>query len=91
MPMPAMFGSGRCGVGPLHDVRKEPTMSVAKVIEISARSDESFEAAIAHGISEASKTVHGIQEAWVKEMKVTVANNAVTSYQVGMKLTFVVD
>jgi hypothetical protein len=66
-------------------------MSVAKVIEISARSDESFEAAIAHGISEASKTVHGIREAWVKEMKVGVDNNAVTSYQVGMKVTFVVD
>lgn len=66
-------------------------MSIAKVIEISARSDESFEAAIADGISQASKTVHGIREAWIKEMKVQIGEGGVNTYQVGMKLTFVVD
>jgi hypothetical protein len=47
-------------------------MKVAKVIEISAESDVSFEAAIHKGIAEASKTVHNIKGAWVKEQKVTV-------------------
>jgi dodecin len=66
-------------------------MSIAKVIEISARSDDSFEDAIADGIAQASKTVHGIREAWIKEMKVQIGDGGVTTYQVGMKLTFVVD
>jgi dodecin len=66
-------------------------MSIAKVIEISARSDESFEAAAKHGIAEASKTVHNIQEAWVNEMKIQITDGQVTGYQVAMKLTFVVD
>ncbi|HSJ29705.1 MAG TPA: dodecin family protein [Acidimicrobiia bacterium] len=66
-------------------------MSIAKVIEISARSNESFEAAVADGIEQASKTVHGIREAWIKEMKVQIGEGGVTTYQVGMKLTFVVD
>jgi len=66
-------------------------MSIAKIIEISARSDESFEAATAHGIAQASETVHGIREAWIKEMKVQVEDGKVAGYQVDMKLTFVVD
>jgi flavin-binding protein dodecin len=66
-------------------------MSIAKVIEVSARSNESFEAAIAEGIAKAGESVHGIREAWVKEMKVQVADGRVEGYQVDLKLTFVVD
>lgn len=66
-------------------------MSIAKIIEISARSDESFEAAAKHGIAEASKTVHNIREAWVNQMKVQVTDGQITGYQVDMKITFVVD
>ncbi len=73
-------------------VREErDSMSIAKVIEITARSDESFEDAVAAGIAQASQTVHGIREAWVKEMKVQVEDGRPAGYQVGMKLTFVVD
>lgn len=66
-------------------------MSIAKVIEISARSDESFEAAAAHGVAEASKTVKNIREAWVNQMKVQITDGRVTGYQVDMKLTFIVE
>lgn len=66
-------------------------MSIAKVIEISARSEESFEAAAKHGVAEASKTVKNIREAWVNQMKVQITDGQVTGYQVDMKLTFVVD
>lgn len=64
-------------------------MSVAKVIEISAESPESFEAAVQKGIQRASTTVDNIQGAWVKEMKVTVENGQVTGYRVDLKVTFV--
>ena len=66
-------------------------MSVAKVIEVSARSAESFDAAIAEGIAKAGESVHGIQEAWIKDMNVHVENGRVVDYQVGLKVTFLVD
>ena len=66
-------------------------MNVAKVIEISAESDVSFEAAIHNGISKAAETVHNIKGAWVKEQKVTVENDLIVKYRVDLKVTFVMD
>ena len=66
-------------------------MSVAKVIEISSESPKSFEDAIVQGITRASKTIHGIKSAWVKEQRVVVENNKVVSYRVDLKVTFVLD
>ncbi|THJ16566.1 MAG: dodecin domain-containing protein [Nitrospira sp. CG24B] len=66
-------------------------MSVAKVIEISSESPKSFEDAIVQGITKASKSVHGIKSAWVKEQHVVVENGKVTSYRVDLKVTFVLD
>lgn len=66
-------------------------MSVAKVIEVSARSSESFEGAILEGVRKAGESVHGIKEAWVKDMSVKVGDNEITEYEVELKVTFVVD
>lgn len=66
-------------------------MSVAKVIEISATSPESFDAAVAEGIRHASKTVNNIQGAWVKEQQVSVSNGRIDAYRVNLKITFVVE
>lgn len=66
-------------------------MSVAKIIEVTARSGESFEAAIAEGISKAGETVHSIQNAWVKEQQVVVRDGEVAEYQVDLKVTFLLD
>jgi hypothetical protein len=64
-------------------------MSVAKVIEISSTSLESFEDAIAKGIDWANKTVKDVRGAWIKEQEVVVENGAITAYEVIMKVTFV--
>ena len=64
-------------------------MSVAKVIEISAESNTGFEDAIAQGIQKAAQTVQNIKGAWVKEQQVVVEGNAVTTYRVDLKVTFV--
>ncbi|MEA5445951.1 dodecin family protein [Gammaproteobacteria bacterium AB-CW1] len=64
-------------------------MSVAKIIEISAQSTESFEDAIKLGIEKAARTVDGIRGAWVSEQKVHVENGKVTGYRVDMRVTFV--
>ena len=66
-------------------------MSVAKTIEISSDSTTGFDDAIKSGIAKASETVHGIEGAYVKEMKVVVADNAVTAYRVHMQVTFRLD
>lgn len=66
-------------------------MSVAKVIEISARSTESFEDAVERGIAKASETVNNIQSAWIKEMQAEVDGGVVSGYRVDMKVTFILD
>ena len=66
-------------------------MSVAKVIEISAESEESFEDAISRGIKTAGKSLHGIKSAWVKSQQVVVKDNKIASYRVDLKITFVLD
>ena len=66
-------------------------MSVAKIIELSCQSPKSFEDAIQDGITRASKTVHNIKSAWVKEQQVVIENGKVTMYRVDMKVTFILD
>ena len=64
-------------------------MSVAKVTEIIASSPKSFEHAIENGLKRASKTIKGIESAWVKDQSVTVKNGKVDEYRVNLKVTFV--
>ncbi len=66
-------------------------MSIAKIIEISSESSLSFEDAIQDGITRASKTIHGMKSAWVKEQHVVVDNDKVALYRVDLKVTFVLD
>jgi hypothetical protein len=66
-------------------------MSVAKVIEISAESVESFEDAIRNGIEKAHSTVKHVEGAWVKEHKVVVNDGKISAFRVDMKVTFVLD
>jgi len=65
--------------------------SVAKVIEITASSSESFDDAVRVGIAKASETVRNIQGAWVKEQKVTVSDSNVVDYRVDLAVTFLLD
>ena len=66
-------------------------MSVAKVIEISAASGESFEDAIRVGLAKAGESVRNIQGAWVKEQKVRVQDGRVAEFRVDLAVTFVLD
>jgi hypothetical protein len=64
-------------------------MTVAKVMEITARSQKSFEDAIQQGIERANSTVQNIEGAWIKEQKINMKNGRVDNYQVDMKVTFI--
>jgi flavin-binding protein dodecin len=70
---------------------KRTTTSVAKVIEISAESSESFEDAVRHGIAKAAETVHGIRSAWVEGQQVKVEDGTAVAFRVDLKVTFVLD
>lgn len=66
-------------------------MSVAKVTEITASSERSFDDAVKLGIERAGKTLKNITGAWVKGQQVKVSGSKITQYRVTMKLTFVLE
>ena len=65
--------------------------SVARVTEISARSNKSFEDALRIGLQRTTKTLRNVESAWVKEQKVNLKDGKIGSYQVDMLVTFVLD
>jgi dodecin len=66
--------------------------SVARISEISARSEQSFDDAIRIGIERASQTLRNLRSAWIKEQEVTLdPDGRITGYEVTMKVTFVLD
>jgi flavin-binding protein dodecin len=66
-------------------------MSVARVTEISAISDTSFEDAIQQGIARATSTLRGVEGAWIKDMNVMISDGNITGYKVNMEITFVLE
>ena len=66
-------------------------MSVAKVIELTSTSTDSFEDAIRQGVSRATKTLKNVQGAWIKEHQVSIEDGRITGYRVNMMVTFVLD
>jgi dodecin len=66
-------------------------MSVAKIIEISCESTQSFEDAIKQGVAKAAKSVRNVKGAWVKEQQVVVEGDKVTLFRVDLKVTFVLE
>jgi flavin-binding protein dodecin len=66
-------------------------MSVARVTEISSSSKKSFDHAIKKGVKRASASLRNVTGAWVADQEVTCKNGEITSYQVRMKVTFILD
>lgn len=66
-------------------------MAIVKVIEVIASSDTSFDDAIKNAVAEVSKTVKNIDSVYVKDFKVHVKDQKLTSYGVICKVSFRVD
>ena len=64
---------------------------VARVTEISARSEKSFEDAVRIGVERATQTLRNVSSAWVKEQQVAVTDGKITQYQVNLLITFVLE
>ena len=71
--------------------KMEINMTVARVTELSSTSNKSFQDAVEKGVKRASKTLRGVTGTWVKEHKVAVSDGKITSYQVNMMVTFVLE
>lgn len=63
-------------------------MPIVKVIEVIASSDKSFDDAIKNAVKEVSKTVKNIDSVYVKDFKVHVKNEKITTYGVICKVSF---
>ncbi len=66
-------------------------MPVARVTEMSATSDQSFEDAINQAVSRATSTLRNVESAWVKDQNVLIENNSITGYKVNVAITFVLE
>lgn len=66
-------------------------MSVAKIIELSSESPESFEDAIQRGVARAEKSLKNVKGAWISEQKVIIDQGRVTGYRVDMRVSFILE
>lgn len=66
-------------------------MPVARVVELSSSSDQSFEDAINQGVKRATSTLRNVEGAWVKDQNVIVENGNIIGYKVNLAITFVLE
>lgn len=66
-------------------------MSIVKVIEVIASSEESFDDAVKNAVAEVSKTVKNIDSIYIKDFKVHVKDEKIHSYGIICKVSFRVD
>ena len=71
--------------------KKGQSTTIARVTELSATSEQSFEDAIDQGIQRATSTLRNVESAWIKDMNVMIENNNITAYKVNMAITFVLE
>lgn len=65
--------------------------SIAKVIEVIAESEKSWDDAAENAVAEASHSVRNIKSLYVKEMSANVKDGKITKYRLNAKITFVID
>ena len=66
-------------------------MSVARITELSATSQTSFEDAIQQAINRATSTLRGVEGAWIKDQNVVIQDGNITGYKVNLAVTFVLE
>jgi flavin-binding protein dodecin len=66
-------------------------MSVARVTELSAVSEESFEDAINQAVARATKTLRGVEGCWVKDRNVLIEDGNIVGYRANVAITFVLE
>lgn len=65
-------------------------MSIAKVIEVIAESEDGWEAAAENAVREASRSVDDVKHLWVKNMQAEVRDGRIVNYKLNANVTFIV-
>jgi flavin-binding protein dodecin len=63
-------------------------MSIARVTELSATLETGFEDTINQAVARATKTLRGVEGAWVKVQNVMIEDGSITGYKVNVEITF---
>ena len=66
-------------------------MTVARVTELSATSEESFEDAVNMPLKRATSTLRNVESAWVKDQNIMIENGNIVCYKVNVAITFVLE
>ena len=66
-------------------------MAVARVTEITASSEKSFQDAVEQAVERAAKTLRGMTGLKVNEQKAKIVDGKISEYRVSMSITFVLD
>ena len=66
-------------------------MPIARVTELSATSEQSFEDAIDQAITRAASTLRNVEAAHVKDMNVLIENGTIRSYKVNLEIVLVLE
>ncbi len=65
--------------------------AMVKVIEVLAQSEKSWDDAAQVALTEASKSLRGIQSIYVKDMQAVVENDKIVQYRITAKVSFTVE
>jgi len=66
-------------------------MSMLKVIEVLAESNQSWEDAAKQAVTNAAKTVRNIKSIYIENFEATVDGGQITRYRVNAKISFLLD
>jgi dodecin len=66
-------------------------MTVARVTELSATSEQSFEDAVNMAVKRATQTLRNVESAWVKDQNVLIENGNIVGYKANLAITFVLE
>ena len=77
--------------GKLDRKEAEIRMSVARVTELSATSQTGFDDAVKEAVARATKTLRGVEGAWVKDQNVLIEDGNITGYKVNVEVTFLLE
>jgi hypothetical protein len=65
-------------------------MSIAKIIEVISEG-KNIEEAVQSALTEASKTLHNIQQINVEHIEARIENNKISKYRTRCKISFILD
>jgi dodecin len=66
-------------------------MTIARVTELSATSDQSFADAVNQGIKRATSTLRNVESAWLKDQNALIGEGGNITYKVNLAITFVLE